>query len=175
MAFCFQPIVRYITSDAKCYTWTLRKSALIVKLRSLSWITMMFCDQASMRPTRNGLPGLNWCARPVLLQPFVQLRGACASHSQHEARVFRHSVPTRHGMWNSGTRTFAAKATEVDTKTQPALEQELSVNALSTQVSSNASGATKRCMSLARLCSQQFYFLVIPISAYRTYCAGRRG
>ncbi|CAL8465217.1 g4752 [Coccomyxa elongata] len=36
-------------------------------------------------------------------------------------------------MWNNSTRRFVAKATSVDTQKQPALEQELSVNALSTQ------------------------------------------
>lgn len=87
-----------------------------------------------MRLIRTGLADLTWCARPVLLQPFVQLRGACSTYSRLEARKSRDSVPTAHGMWDNSTRTFAAKATAVDTEKQPALEQELSVNALSTQV-----------------------------------------
>lgn len=145
MAFYLQTLVGSITSSARCYTLTSRNSATIVKFTSHTVTTISFCDRASMRLTRNSLPALTWCARPVLLQPFVQLRGEYSTYLQPLARSTRHSVLRGHDMWNNSTRTFAAKATAVDTGKQPALEQELSVNALSTQVLCCPNAFDSRC------------------------------
>lgn len=156
MAKYVQKILQSVNSLPKFSIQSLRINTCIAQKRLIDCSRNRLTFQSAMRVTQRTFADTVWCARPVLVQPFVQLRGVTMACKPAELINRELSTARWTSMHCSSRRTFAAKAAAVDTDKQAALEQEISVNALSTKVT-----ATHTCCR-AGLCFRQYRSDQVP-------------